>query len=89
MSASSTPTDSPRAAIAAARLTVTLDLPTPPLPDATAYTRVSEPGWANGMTGSRGVAAQLLAQFGALLVVHHVEADLDRAGARHVGDGRG
>ena len=53
MSASSTPTDSPRAAIAAARLTVTLDLPTPPLPDATAYTRVSEPGWANGMTGSR------------------------------------
>ena len=53
MSASSTPTDSPRAAIAAARLTVTLDLPTPPLPDATAYTRVSEPGWANGITGSR------------------------------------
>ncbi len=53
MSASSTPTDNPRAAIAAARLTVTLDLPTPPLPDATAYTRVSEPGWANGMTGSR------------------------------------
>ena len=32
---------------------MTLDLPTPPLPDATAYTRVSEPGWANGMTGSR------------------------------------
>jgi hypothetical protein len=36
MSASSTPTLSPSAAIAAARLTVTLDLPTPPLPDATA-----------------------------------------------------
>ena len=53
MSASSTPTDRPRAAIAAARLTVTVDFPTPPLPDATAYTRVSEPGWANGMTGSR------------------------------------
>jgi len=34
-------------------LTVTLDFPTPPLPDATAYTRVSELGWANGMTGSR------------------------------------
>ena len=31
-----TPTDRPRAAIAAARLTVTLDFPTPPLPDATA-----------------------------------------------------
>ena len=53
MSASRTPTDSPRAAIAAARLTVTLDFPTPPLPEATAYTRVREPGWANGMTGSR------------------------------------
>src|SRR6476620_6934881 len=52
MSASTTPTDSPRLARAAARLTVTLDLPTPPLPDATAYTRVSEPGWANGITGS-------------------------------------
>ena len=87
MSASSTPTDRPRAAIAAARLTVTLDLPTPPLPEATAYTRVSEPGWANGITGSRGVAAQQLAQFGALLVVHHVEGDRDRAGAGHVGDG--
>ena len=36
-----------------------------------------------------GVAAQLLAQLGALLVVHHVEADLDRAGAGHVGDRRG
>ena len=52
MSASTTPTDSPRAASAAARLTVTDDLPTPPLPDATQYTRVSEPGWANGITGS-------------------------------------
>src|ERR671920_2526731 len=52
MSASTTPTDSPRLASAAARFTVTLDLPTPPLPDATAYTRVSEPGWAKGMTGS-------------------------------------
>ena len=36
MSASSTPTVRPRAARAAARLTVTDDLPTPPLPDATA-----------------------------------------------------
>ncbi len=36
MSASSSPTDRPRAAIAAARLTVTVDLPTPPFPDATA-----------------------------------------------------
>ena len=50
MSASSTPTDSPLAASAAATLTVTDDLPTPPLPDATAYTRVREPGWANGIS---------------------------------------
>src|SRR3954447_14573857 len=52
MSASTTPTDRPRAASAAARFTVTDDLPTPPLPDATQYTRVSEPGWANGITAS-------------------------------------
>jgi len=38
------PTDNPRAAIAAARFTVTLDLPTPPFPEATAYTRASDPG---------------------------------------------
>ena len=40
MSASSTPTVRPRAASAAARFTVTDDLPTPPLPLATARTRV-------------------------------------------------
>ena len=40
MSASSTPTVNPSAAIAAARLTVTDDLPTPPLPLATARIRV-------------------------------------------------
>src|SRR5215469_14222106 len=52
MSASTTPTFWPEAARAAARLTVTDDLPTPPLPLATAYTRVSEFGWANGICGS-------------------------------------
>src|SRR5919112_4560402 len=52
MSASTTPTDRPRAASDAARFTVTDDLPTPPLPDATQYTRVREPGWADGMTAS-------------------------------------
>src|SRR3954453_1897353 len=52
MSASTTPTERPRVARATARFTVTLDLPTPPLPEATAYTRVSEPGWENGITGS-------------------------------------
>ena len=40
MSASSTPTVRPVAARAAARLTVTDDLPTPPLPDATSTTFV-------------------------------------------------
>ena len=40
MSASMTPTVMPRAASAAARLTVTEDLPTPPLPEATISTRV-------------------------------------------------
>src|ERR1700683_3006239 len=52
MSASSRPTFCPAAAMAAARLTVTDDLPTPPLPLATAYTRVSEDGWENGICGS-------------------------------------
>src|SRR6185437_1359477 len=52
MSASTTPTFWPAAASAAARFTVTDDLPTPPLPLATAYTRVSEVGWANGICGS-------------------------------------
>src|SRR5829696_3246852 len=52
MSASTIPTDSPRAARDAARFTVTDDLPTPPLPEATAYTLVNEPGSANGMRGS-------------------------------------
>ena len=40
MSASRTPTSWPSAASAAARLTASDDLPTPPLPDATAITRV-------------------------------------------------
>src|SRR5437868_6733017 len=44
MSASTTPTLCPVATSAAATLTVTDDLPTPPLPLATAYTRVSAVG---------------------------------------------
>ncbi len=52
MSASTTATFRPSAAIAAARFTVTEDLPTPPLPEATAYTRVSVPGLANGISFS-------------------------------------
>ena len=53
MSASSTPTVSPRAASAAARLAVTDDLPTPPLPLATASTRV-----VDGTSVRRGVLAR-------------------------------
>src|ERR687894_266510 len=56
MSASTTPTDRPRSAIEAARFTVTEDLPTPPLPEATQYTRVSDPGSANGIRGSSAVS---------------------------------
>ena len=52
MSASTTPTFRPSAAIEAARFTVTEDLPTPPLPDATAYTRVRLPGLAKGTSRS-------------------------------------
>ena len=52
MSASTTPTYRPWVAMAAARLAVTEDLPTPPLPEVTAYTRVRLPGWVKGMTGS-------------------------------------
>ena len=58
MSASTTPTRRPWAAIAAARFTVTDDLPTPPLPEATAYTWVSESGLANGISCSGRAAAQ-------------------------------
>src|SRR6478609_3232361 len=50
MSASTMPTRSPWPASARARFTVTDDLPTPPLPLAMAYTFVSEPGWATGIS---------------------------------------
>ena len=70
---------SPSAAIAAARLTVTEDLPTPPLPEATAYTRVSEPGWANGISRSAWPPRSAVAQRRALLVAHHVERRPRRA----------
>src|SRR5665811_559663 len=45
-------TRGPSAAIATARFAVTEDLPTPPLPDAIAYTRVRLSVCVNGMTGS-------------------------------------
>ena len=58
------------------------DLPTPPLPDATAYTRVSEPGWANGITGSAASPRSLRRSSAALLVAHHVQLDPHRADTR-------
>ncbi len=48
-SASTSPTDRPRAASATARFAVTVDLPTPPLPLVTAMTRVRVPG-PNGIS---------------------------------------
>ncbi len=39
---------------------MTLDLPTPPLPEATQYTRVIEPGSANGMRGSSALPRSIL-----------------------------
>ncbi len=62
MSASSTPTVRPRAASAAARLTVTDDLPTPPLPLATASTRVVDgtsvgPACSRALKRARCIAA--------------------------------
>ena len=48
-SASTMPTRLPRWARATARLVVTDDLPTPPLPDAISSTRVRDDGSANGM----------------------------------------
>jgi len=45
MSASRIPTRRPEAAKEAARLAVMEDLPTPPLPDATAITRVVGSSW--------------------------------------------
>ena len=87
MSASTMPTEWPRAARATARLVVTLDLPTPPLPDEISSGRVREPGWANGIgrpsawpwgvpwTWPAAVAVQPVAQVLALVVGHHGEVD--------------
>ncbi len=52
MSASTMPTVMPWAAIATARLTVTDDLPTPPLPEVIAYTCVRLPGLVNWISFS-------------------------------------
>ena len=73
MSASTMPTLRPGLAIATARLTVTEDLPTPPLPEAIAKTLVSEPGLGERDLPLRLAAAQDLLQAGPLLLGHHAE----------------
>ena len=74
---------------------MTLDLPTPPLPDEMSSGRVFEPFWANGMLAPLGVAVGLaawpavapaspcrrLAQVLALAVGHHGELEVDRVDA--------
>ena len=88
MSASRTPTFCPAAASAAARFTVTEDLPTPPLPLAMANTLVSDVGWAKGISFGAPPAQPAL-QFLALLLAHHVQFDLDPGHARQLADRRG
>ena len=81
MSASTTPTFRPCLAIAMARLTVTDDLPTPPLPLAIAKTLVSEPGCANGISRCRLAALQHVLEAGALLGGHHAQGQVDAGDA--------
>ena len=76
MSASRIPTSCPSAASAAARLTVSDDLPTPPLPEATASTRV----FGDELDAlALDAAAQLRRQRGALVGRHHVEGSVTDA----------
>ena len=82
-SASIAATLCPRSASATARLVVTDDLPTPPLPDAIASTRVRES--MNGLgavlvpvvVGVRAATVEALRERGALLVGHDREVDVD------------
>ncbi len=82
---------------------MTLDLPTPPLPDEMSSGRVFEPFLANGMLAPLGVAVgrvlwpavapaspcRRLAQFLALAVGHHGELEVDRVDAVELGRGVG
>ena len=88
MSASTIPTDRPWRAIDAARFTVSEDLPTPPLPDATANTLVSESGQANRISFSATPPRSWVWR-GALFVRHHPELDLDAGHAGQLRSGRG
>ena len=77
MSASRTPTVRPRAASAAARFTVTDDLPTPPLPLATASTRVVA-DTSVGAASSRAFQRARCHGRRLLLLGHLAVVDVDR-----------
>jgi hypothetical protein len=79
MSASSTPTFCPGGE-RGARLTVTDDPPPRPTPLATASTRVSDDGWANGIAFTAAAAGRVL-QLAALLFAHHVQLHRHRDAA--------
>ena len=85
MSASSTPTVSPRWARATARLTVTEDLPTPPLPEATARTRAVS-GMSVTAPGPPAPAPGPVHERTALGGVHLPHDDLDPTHAREAPD---
>ena len=81
MSASTMPTFRPCLAIAMARLTVTEDLPTPPLPEAIAIDLGQRAGLGERDLALGLAAAELLLQLGALLGGHHAELDVDTGDA--------
>ena len=72
----------PSACSAAARLAVIVDLPTPPLPEATQITFLT---WARAPSGSLR-PAELLLEPGLLAVGEDVEADVDGVHALELGD---
>ena len=82
-SASTAATLWPRCASATARFVVTDDLPTPPLPEAIASTRVRESvnGLVRAASAGPAAVAELLAEGLALAVGHHREVDVDRVDA--------
>ena len=83
MSASSTPTRSPRSTSAAAMLAVSVDLPTPPLPDATATTRVAGSSRILAARGGRrGAGSRARPSPRA----HHVEVERDARDALDAAD---
>ena len=84
MSPSRTPTCSPSDESAYARLAVSVDFPTPPLPDATAMTRVA--GESEIVRSALVPASQARHERGLLLGRHDVEAEPHARDARNLAD---